>query len=44
MLEPLKAIWLPFCEQEHAELEESARQKLLQMSAATIDKGRDNGR
>ena len=32
------ALWLPFYEQEHGVLEESARQKLLQISAATIDR------
>jgi len=31
-------LWLPFYEQEHGMLEESVRQKLLQISAATIDR------
>jgi hypothetical protein len=31
-------LWLPFYEQEHGALEESVRQKLLQISAATIDR------
>jgi hypothetical protein len=31
-------LWLPFYEQEHGVLEEPVRQKLLQISAATIDR------
>jgi hypothetical protein len=31
-------LWLPFYEQEHGALEEPVRQKLLQISAATIDR------
>jgi hypothetical protein len=31
-------LWLPSCEQEHGAPEESVRQKLLQISAATIDR------
>ena len=31
-------LWLPFHEQEHGALEEPVRQKLLQISAATIDR------
>jgi len=31
-------LWLPFYEAEHGALEESVRQKLLQISAATIDR------
>ena len=32
------ALWLPFYEQEYGALAESVRQKLLRMSAATIDR------
>ena len=32
------ALWLPFYEQEHGALVEPIRQKLLQMSAASIDR------